>query len=249
MSTRDYVIEIATTDYESTKAAVAGGADRIELCAALSEGGLTPSMGTIRQCRADFSVTIFPILRPRSGDFLYSPAEFNIIKQDALFCKQVGCDGVVIGFLNSDGSVNKAWTSEIVAAVYPLEVTFHRAFDRCRDPFEALETIIEAGCQRILTSGLQPTAPQGADLIQQLVQKAEGRIVIMPGSGVRAENIRQLATQTGAVEFHSSLKGTRQSAMQYRQPAFASSAESYSHAAVQPEAVVQLRNALKEAAS
>lgn len=239
-----YVIEIATTDYESTKAAVTGGADRIELCTALSEGGLTPSMGLIEQCRADFKVALFPIIRPRSGDFLYSNEDFEIIKRDALFCKQIGCDGVVIGFLNRNGTINQVWTSEIVEAVYPLEVTFHRAFDRCRDAFEALEHIIESGCQRILTSGLQPTAPQGIDLIQQLVLKAAERIVIMPGSGVRADNIKELAQKTGAVEFHSSLKTKKASAMQYKQPAFAASAESYTQPAIQPEDVAKLRRAL-----
>jgi len=246
MSTQNCVIEIATTDYESTKSAVAGGADRIELCMALSEGGLTPSMGLIQQCRNDFNVALFPIIRPRTGDFLYSQEDFKIITQDALFCKQIGCDGVVIGFLNSDGTINKQWTSEIVEAVYPLEVTFHRAFDRCRDPFEALESIIEAGCQRILTSGLQPTAVQGIDLIQQLVAKASDRIVIMPGSGVRADNVQLLAEKTGAVEFHSSVKTAKQSEMTYQQPAFAGSPESYTHPAIQQDDVVELRRALEK---
>jgi copper homeostasis protein len=244
MSDQDFVIEIATTDYESTKAAVAGGADRIELCSALSEGGLTPSMALIQQCRRDFQVPIFPIIRPRSGDFLYSQKEFEIIKQDALFCKNTGCDGVVIGFLHADGAINKAWTSEIVEAVYPLEVTFHRAFDRCRDPFEALEKIIETGCQRLLTSGQQPTAMQGVQLIQQLIAQAAERIVIMPGSGVRADNIKVLATKTGAIEFHSSLQGIKQSEMLYRQPAFASSPESYSYPAITASDVSELRQAL-----
>lgn len=249
MSDENYIIEIATTDYVSTAAAVAGGADRIELCTALSEGGLTPSMGLIQQCRNDFSVALFPIIRPRSGDFLYSNEDFQIIKQDALFCKQIGCDGVIIGFLNNDGTVNKAWTSEIVEAVYPLEVTFHRAFDRSRDAFEALEAIIEAGCQRILSSGLQPTAMQGINIIQQLVAKAQDRIVIMPGSGVRADNIKELADKTGAIEFHSSLKTTTKSAMLYRQPVFAASPESYSHLTIQAEDVAQLRRALYDAAT
>jgi copper homeostasis protein len=245
MSTeKNYIIEIATTDHESTKAAVAGGADRIELCTALSEGGLTPSMAMIQQCRKDFQIALFPIIRPRSGDFLYSAAEFSIIKQDALFCKQTGCDGIVIGFLNSDGTVDKKRTAEIVEAVYPLEVTFHRAFDRCRDPFEALEAIIEAGCQRILTSGLQPTAIQGVNLIQQLVAKAQERIIIMPGSGVRAENVKELAEKTGATEFHSSMKAIKESDMQYRQPAFAASAESYTHPVIKAEDVMKLRKAL-----
>jgi copper homeostasis protein len=239
-----YVIEIATTDYQSTKAAVAGGADRIELCTALSEGGLTPSMALIQKCRTDFKVALFPIVRPRSGDFLYSPEEFKIIKQDALFCKQSGCDGIVIGFLNADGTINKDWTSQIVELVYPLEATFHRAFDRCRDPFEALKDVIETGCQRILTSGLQPTAVQGMGLIRQLMTKAQDDIILMPGSGVRAENIKDVAEKTGAVEFHASLRIKKESNMQYRQPAFADSAESYTHSSVIAEDVVQLRKAL-----
>ena len=244
MSAAKYVIEIATTDYHSAQAAVAGGADRIELCTALSEGGLTPSMGLIEQCRTDFNIALFPILRPRGGDFLYSNSEFEIIKKDALLCKKKGCDGVVVGFLNNDGTINKAWTSEIVAAVYPLEVTFHRAFDRCRDPFEALEVIIDAGCQRILTSGQKPAAPEGISVIKQLITQAAERIVIMPGSGVRAATIKTLADETGAVEFHSSLKTTGTSAMQYRQPSFAHAEESYTHSIVVPQNVVNLRNAL-----
>jgi copper homeostasis protein len=244
MSEINFIIEIATTDFESTKAAITGGADRIELCTALSEGGLTPSLGLIQQCRNRFAVALFPIIRPRGGDFLYTKEEFEIIKQDALLCKEKGCDGVVVGFLNQDGTVNKEWTATSVDLVYPLEVTFHRAFDRCRDPFEGLEAIIEAGCQRLLTSGQQPTAPEGIDLIRQLVTKAKDRIVIMPGSGVRAENIKTLAEKTGAVEFHSSLKAKAASQMDYLHPAFAQSAESYSHPAILPEAVRQLRKAL-----
>jgi copper homeostasis protein len=243
-SESSFVIEIATTDYASVKEAVTGGADRIELCAALSEGGLTPSMGLVKQCRADFSIALFPIIRIRSGDFLYTDAEFEIMKQDALYCKQAGCDGIVVGFLNSDGCINKQRIAEIVEAVYPLEVTFHRAFDRCRDPIEALETIIEAGCQRILTSGLQPTAIQGIDVIKALVTKAAGRVIIMPGSGVCAGNIKRLAEETGATEFHASLRTTVSSEMQYRQPAFATDAESYSHTAVQATDVAELRRVL-----
>src|SRR5687768_5595314 len=121
---KEYIIEIATTDYLTTRAAILGGADRIELCTALSEGGLTPSFGLISQCRKEFSIPLFPIIRPRSGDFLYLEEEFAIIKRDALLCKQAGCDGVVIGFLNNDGTVNKKRTATIVEAVYPLEVTF-----------------------------------------------------------------------------------------------------------------------------
>ncbi len=242
---KQFIIEVATNGYESTKAAVAGGADRIELCAALSEGGLTPSAGTIKKCRTDFAVPIFPIIRPRSGDFLYSAAEFDCMLHDAFACKKEGCDGVVIGFLKNDGSVDAERTRKIVNAVYPLEVTFHRAFDRCRDAFEALETIIACGCTRILTSGQQPAAPEGARLISQLILKAAGRIVIMPGSGVRGGNIKALHEMTGAVEFHSSLKTTLQSEMHFRHPAFASAAESYTHPGINPQDVVLLRTALQ----
>jgi copper homeostasis protein len=245
MQEMKYTIEIATTDYTTTKAAVAGGADRIELCTALSEGGLTPSFGLIQQCRNDFNVALFPILRPRAGDFLYTPAEFEVIKRDAMLCKQTGCDGVVIGFLNKDGRINKQWTAAIVELVYPLEVTFHRAFDRCRNAMEGLEDIIEAGCQRILTSGQKPVAMEGADLIQQLVQAAADRIVIMPGSGVRAANIKALAQLTGAEEFHSSLKTKGTSNMEYIHPAFAASEESYHYSAVKETDVIALRNALQ----
>ena len=239
-----YIIEIATTDYTTTKSAVEGGADRIELCSALSEGGITPSFGLIKQCRKDFEVSLFPILRPRAGDFLYTNEEYEVIKKDALLCKEWGCDGIVIGFLNKDGSINKEWTAEIVEMVYPLEVTFHRAFDRCRDALEGLEAIIEAGCQRILTSGHQPTALQGINVIKQLVDAANNRIVIMPGSGVRIENIKQLAAETGATEFHSSLKSKTKSKMEFLHPAFAASEESYSSVAIAAEDVKTLRSAL-----
>jgi copper homeostasis protein len=244
MGDKKYIIEIATTDYETTKAAVLGGADRIELCSALSEGGITPSFGLIQQCRKDFEIPLFPILRPRSGDFLYTEEEFELIKKDAMLCKQEGCDGVVIGFLNKDGGINKRWTQELVEIVYPLEVTFHRAFDRCNDPFKGLEDIIDAGCQRILTSGQQPNALQGIELIKKLVEAADDRIIIMPGSGIRTDNVKELADKTGAVEFHSSLKGKRKSSMEYIHPAFAASEESYSIISIDPKAVKEFKQAL-----
>ncbi len=240
----EYKIEIATADFPSSKAAAEGGADRIELCDNLSEGGTTQSYGTIKLCREKLSVELFPIIRPRGGDFLYSADEFEIMMQDVRLCKQLGCDGVVIGFLNADGSIDTSRTKKLVDLAYPLEVTFHRAFDRCRDPFEALEQLIEIGCARILTSGQKPAAPDGADLIAQLVQKADDRIIIMPGSGVRKDNIRALAEKTGALEFHSSLRTKVEGGMQYRHPAFASSAESYSHYSVLSNEVKSFRQAL-----
>src|SRR5215218_6326399 len=158
-----YIIEIATTDFAGTEAAVKGGADRIELCTALSEGGLTPSFGLVKRCREKFNLPIFPIIRPRTGDFLYTDDEYRIIKNEVALCKELGCNGIVLGFLNKDGTINKKRTAKMVERAYPMEVNFHRAFDRCIDPYQAMEDIIEAGCQRILTSGQQLTAIEGAE--------------------------------------------------------------------------------------
>jgi copper homeostasis protein len=164
---------------------------------------------------------------------------------DVLVCKQTGCDGVVIGMLKKDGKIDVERTSRLIELAYPLEITFHRAFDRCLDPFEALEQLIQIGCHRILTSGQKPAAPDGVTLIQELVRTSDGRITIMPGSGVRKENIRELADKTGATEFHSSLRGKQASKMEFKHPAFASSEESYSNHSIDPEEVKALRKALK----
>lgn len=241
-STMNYIIEIATVDYSTTKSAVEGGADRIELCAGLSEGGTTPSYGTIKKCRDAFEVELFPIIRSRGGDFLYTEEEYSLMLQDALLCKELGCEGIVSGFLKRDGAIDIERTAKLVAAVYPLEVTFHRAFDRCRDPYEALEQLIQIGCQRILTSGQKPTATEGKEMIAQLVNVADNRIVIMPGSGVRADNIIELANVTGATEFHSSLRGQQTSDMDYRNAAF--SEGDYRNPAIDAGEVKSLRNAL-----
>lgn len=239
-----YTIEIATSDFLTTQSAVEGGADRIELCANLAEGGTTPSYGHIKKCREAFNVLIYPIIRPRGGDFLFNAEEFDIMLQDVKMCKQLGCDGVVIGLLNRDGSIDKKRSSQLIEAAYPLGVTFHRAFDRCRDPFVAMEELVEIGCERILTSGQKPAAPDAAALIAELNKVAGERIIIMPGSGVRKENIRQLAEQTGCVEFHSSLRGKTQSSMDFIHPSFAGSEESYLNNSINPRDVTDFRNAL-----
>jgi copper homeostasis protein len=238
------IIEIATTDLETTRSAVEGGADRIELCAALSDGGTTPSMGTIQRCRELFAVELYPIIRPRSGDFLYTEDEFLAMCADIKVCKELGCDGVVIGMLNQQGEIDKKRTAKLIELAYPLGVTFHRAFDRCVDPFKAMEELIEIGCERILTSGQQPTAPEGVALIASLHEKADARIIIMPGSGVRVDNIRELANKTGCQEFHSSLRSKRNSSMEFIHPAFAKSAESYTNPAIDAAEVKALREAL-----
>ena len=240
----NYIIEIATSDFLTTRSAVEGGADRIELCANLAEGGTTPSYAHIKKCREAFAVPLFPIIRPRGGDFLYTKDEFEIMKNDIKLCKELGCEGIVIGLLNMDGTIDMTRTSELIDLAYPLEVTFHRAFDRCKDPFAALEELIEIGCQRILTSGQKPTVSEGVDLIAELNKKAGDRIIMLPGSGVRKENIKMLAEKTGCIEFHSSLRGKIKSPMQFIHPAFANSEESYSNNEISPDDVRALRNAL-----
>jgi copper homeostasis protein len=241
-----YIIEIATSDYNTTKAAVEGGADRVELCANLMEGGTTPSFGMIRQCREAFSVSLYPIIRPRGGDFLYTDEEFSIMLKEVMFCNEMGCDGVVIGLLNSDGTIDEKRTGELVKAAYPLGVTFHRAFDRCKDPFVALEQLIKLGCERILTSGQKPTVSEGIDMIAELNKLADDRIIIMPGSGLRKENIKMLAVKTGCTEFHSSLRSKTKSGMEFIHPAFAGSEESYTNNFIDSNEVRALRTALTD---
>ena len=149
---------------------------------------------------------LYPIIRPRGGDFLYSDDEFEVMKNDVQFCKGAGCDGIVTGILHQDGTVDKDRCRQLVTLAYPLGATFHRAFDRCNDPFKAIEDIIECGFERILTSGQQPAALEGIALIASLIEKAANRIVVMPGSGVRSDNIATIAKQTRASEFHTSAR-------------------------------------------
>ena len=241
-----YVLEIATSDFETTRCAVEGGADRIELCANLNEGGTTPSYGTISQCREKFDVLLYPIIRPRGGDFLYTNEEYEIMLHDVKLCKQSGCDGIVIGLLNQDGTIDIKKTAALVDIAYPMGVTFHRAFDRCRNAFEALEQLVQIGCERILTSGQQPTVNEGMELIAELNKLADHRIVIMPGSAVRKENIKLLAEKTGCKEFHSSLRNKEKSKMNFIHPAFENSAESYMNNSIDPLEVGALKKILNE---
>ncbi|HEY4334270.1 MAG TPA: copper homeostasis protein CutC [Puia sp.] len=210
-----FQLEICSFNLASAILAQGAGADRIELCASPAEGGVTPSPGVIRGAREQLRIALYPIIRPRGGDFLYSDEEFRIMLRDVEFCKQAGCNGVVIGMLNADGTIDQSRCARLVEAAYPLGVTFHRAFDWAANPFEAMETIIQLGCERILTSGQRPTAEEGVGLIDQLVRQADDRIVIMPGSGVRSENIVSLAEKTGASEFHTSARLLEASAMGY----------------------------------
>ena len=211
-------LEICCYNLESAIVAAESGADRVELCADPAAGGTTPGFGLIHQARKKIQIELFPIIRARGGDFLFSNEEFEVMMHDVSICKSAGCDGIVVGMLKVDGRVDKLHISKLIAKAYPMEVCFHRAFDWTRNPFEALEDIIELGCDRILTSGQQPTAILGAPLIRDLILQAEGRIMIMPGSGVRASNIFDLKNETGAFQFHSSARRFQKSLMEYIQP-------------------------------
>jgi len=246
MMEETYVLEIATSDFETTRSAFEGGADRIELCANLNEGGTTPSYGTIFQCRENFDVLLYPIIRPRGGDFLYTDDEYEIMLHDVKLCKQSGCDGIVIGLLNEDGTIDIKRTAALVDIAYPMGVTFHRAFDRCRNAFEALEQLVQIGCERILTSGQQATVNEGMELIAELNKIADHRIIIMPGSGVRKENIKLLAEKTGCKEFHSSLRSKAKSKMDFIHPAFENSPESSMNNSIDPLEVSALKKILNE---
>ena len=210
-----YKLEVIGFNIESCIIAQQAGADRIELCDNPAEGGTTPSYGFIKAAREKLQVDLYPMIRPRGGDFLYSDEEFEIMCEDVKICKSLLCDGVVFGILNADGTVDKKRNTKLVELAYPMGVTFHRAFDRTRDAFEALETLIEIGCERILTSGLKPNVTDGKLMLKALVEKADERIIIMPGSGVRSANVKELATVTGAKEFHSSAKKQADSKMIY----------------------------------
>lgn len=210
-----YILEVIAFTIESCTTIEKAGAHRIELCDNPGEGGTTPSYGFIKKAREKVSIDLFPIIRPRGGDFLYNDDEFDIMLKDVQLCKELHCDGVVIGLLNKDGSIDKVRTQKLVEAAYPLEVTFHRAFDRVKDAQQALEDVIETGCTRILTSGLHPTVSEGKTVLQQLVLQANGRITIMPGSGLRAANIGDIAQQTGAIEFHTSARKAQESQMTF----------------------------------
>jgi copper homeostasis protein len=201
-----FILEICCFNFQSALIAQKAGAHRIELCADSGEGGTTPSAGFIKSVRKKLDIPVFPIIRPRGGDFLYSRDEFEIMQLDVALCKQTGCDGIATGMLLKNGKIDKESCSRLVNLAYSMEVSFHRAFDQVSDPFDAMEEIIDAGCGRILTSGQQPTATAGEALIKELIKKAQDRICIMPGSGLRASNILELARVTSASEFHTSAR-------------------------------------------
>ena len=217
MSTK---LEIAVFSVEAAVTALKAGAHRIEFCENPQEGGTTPSYGSLKTLRSYTTQPVFPIIRPRGGDFLYSRSEFEVIKSDLLIVKELGYLGAVIGLLNADGSIDTNRTKELVDIAGPsMQISFHRAFDRCKDPFIALEEIIATGCKRILTSGQVPNAADALALLKKLVEQAGDRIIIMPGSGVRSNNIKEIMQATGAKEMHSSARQMQASKMLYAKDA------------------------------
>jgi len=211
-----YQFEVCANSVESCLAAQEGGAHRVELCAGISEGGTTPSYGEILTARELLTIKLHVIIRPRGGDFLYNEQELLIMEKDIQMAHKLGVDGVVFGCLTSNGNIDIIATQRLIKAAKGLSITFHRAFDKCLNPYDALEELIDLGVDRILTSGQQPTAIEGLTLIKGLIENANERVIILPGSGINEDNIRRIATETGAKEFHFSARENRESKMVYR---------------------------------
>lgn len=244
-SARGTVLEIAANSHLSALAAQAGGADRIELCENLGEGGTTPSYGTLAMTRERLSIPIFVLIRPRAGDFLYDAREAEVMLHDIAACRQLGCDGVVIGALDSVGNIDLPLCRELVAAASGMQVTFHRAFDAVRDSVQALEDIVALGCHRVLTSGGQADAVRGATAISGYVRQAAGRLAILAGAGLTPANVAGLIAATGVAEVHASAKARRASAMAFRNPAL--TGLEYDRQETDPAIVAAFREALATA--
>ena len=209
-------IEICIDSAEGAVAAADGGADRVELCDNLLEGGTTPSAGAIKQARALADIELMVIVRPRGGDFLYSNAEFEVMREDVRMARQFGADGVVIGCLLADGRVDSDRTARLIEDARGMSVTFHRAFDLAVDPHKALEDLADLGVDRVLTSGQAASAHEGIDLITSLQKQAAGRVIIMPGGGLTAQNVRSFIEATGATEVHMTARTSVESRMIFR---------------------------------
>ena len=210
------LIEICVDSATGAFAAERGGADRVELCDNLLEGGTTPSAGSIKVARRRLKIGLQVIIRPRGGDFLYSDDELAVMCEDIRMAKDLGADGVVIGCLTAEGDIDRVSTGELIALARPLNVTFHRAFDMCRDPNEALEQLIELGANRVLTSGQEASCIEGLELIAALHKQAAGRIIVMPGGGLTTRNIGKFVATTAVGEVHLSARRSVESAMSYR---------------------------------
>ncbi|HVK46648.1 MAG TPA: copper homeostasis protein CutC [Pseudobacter sp.] len=212
------ILEVCAFNLQSCVIAEKAGAYRVELCDNPVEGGTTPSYGTIKRTRERISIKLYPILRPRCGNYYYDADEIEILKQDIAVCKELGCDGISIGVQKIDGQIDVERLREFVELAYPMKVTCNRAFDATPDPFKALEDIIDAGCERILTSGQKSGAPEAGEILGQLVKAAGDRIIIMPGAGIRASNIKKLMEESGAKEYHGSVRKATVNPMSFSNP-------------------------------
>ena len=210
------LFEACVDSVEAAVAAQNGGADRVELCADLLEGGITPSSGTIRLTRQQLTIPMNVLIRPRGGDFCYSRTEFEVMKLNIEHAKALGADGVVIGILNADGTIDRERSGALIELARPMSVTFHRAFDMACDPLAALETLIDLDADRLLTSGQEATVWEGIDLIAELVQQAQDRIIIMPGGDISERNVGRIIAHSGVIEIHASVRADVESPMQYR---------------------------------
>ncbi len=244
------LLEISVDSVESAVAAQRGGAGQVELCANLPEGGTTPSAGLIATVRKEISIGLQAMVRPRGGDFCYSAQEFEVMKRDILMAKQLRADGIVIGVLNRDGTVDVKRTRELVELSKPVSVTFHRAFDMTANLPKALEAVIESGAVRILTSGGEPAAENAVDAIRALVEAAGSRIAVMVCGGVRENNARQIVEATGAREIHVGQRGVEEtvpSKTRHRNEKISLGSvpgKEYAHSAVSEERVKSLVRAL-----
>ncbi|MGN6416827.1 MAG: copper homeostasis protein CutC [Pseudobacter sp.] len=212
------ILEVCAFNLQSCMIAEKAGAYRVELCDNPVEGGTTPSYGTIKRTRERISIKLYPILRPRCGNYYYDEDEIEILKQDIAVCRELGCDGISIGVQKINGEIDIERLKEFVELAGPMGVTCNRAFDATPDPFQALEDIIAAGCERILTSGQLSGAPEAGELLGKLVKQAGDRIIIMPGAGIRASNIKKLMEESGAKEYHGSVRKATVNPMSFSNP-------------------------------
>ena len=243
------LIEVCVDSVASAIAAECGGADRIELCSNLIEGGVTPSYGLIETVRAATSLPLHVMIRPRAGDFCYEPEEFEIMRRDIVIAKNLGAEGLVFGILRPDGRINIKRTRELVELSQPFSVTFHRAFDMATDLFRALDDVCSAGADRVLTSGGEPSSVRGSANIAQLIKSAQDRLVIMAGGGIKPENARRLVQETGAKEVHVGLRTSVPSPMIHRNPVVSMGTlegREYQRFVVLEETVRKLRAALDQ---
>lgn len=209
-------IEICVDSPGGARAAERGGADRVELCDNLLEGGTTPSAGCIKVARRGLEIGLHVLIRPRGGDFLYNAEEFEVMREDIRLAKELGADGAVFGCLTAAGDIDAVRIAELVSLARPMKVTFHRAFDMCRDPRRGLEDLVALGIDRVLTSGQEASCLEGLEMIAALQRQAAGRIIVLPGGGLTLQNVRKIVQASGANEVHLSARSSVESGMAYR---------------------------------